>query len=143
MAPGGVGRKAPLSMTYGCAGRGHRREPGAGGPAASRPLPRPGRPLPNDQEVWEERTYKINVYNFKRDRDVEVTVELSYPADQSIGNPWKLKEDISQAHTKLSVPKSVPGVSTADSDMTSGPCTYRPQTDRKPLGTIWTLAVSN
>lgn len=64
---------------------------------------------PGYQEVWEEHTYKVNVYNFKRDRDVEVTIELSYPSDQSIGQPWTLKEDISQAHTKVTVPKSGQG----------------------------------
>ncbi len=57
-------------------------------------------------EVWETRTYKVKVYNFKRDRDVEVNVEVAFPSDQSIAAPWTAKDDISQAHTKLSVPKS-------------------------------------
>ena len=80
-----------------------RQETTAPGVKAQSAVPvRPGQ----NPEVWEEHTYKVNIYNFKRDRDVEVQVELSFPTDQSIVKPWTLKEDINQAHTKVNVPKS-------------------------------------
>jgi hypothetical protein len=76
-------------------------------PAAPAPAPRAVRPQPaEEQEVWEARTYKFVVYNFKRDRDVQVVVEMNYPTDQTIGTPWKLKESINQAQTTVNVPKS-------------------------------------
>lgn len=73
--------------------------------AANGNLPAPG----GYREVWEENTYKINVFNFKRDKDVEVTVEISMPADQAPGTPWTLKEDVNQAQTKVQVTKSGQG----------------------------------
>lgn len=76
--------------------------PGAPAPSPTKTI----RPLPSQDEVWEEHGYKISVYNFKRDRAVEVTVELNYPVDQTIAKPWQFKEEIGQANTKLSVPKS-------------------------------------
>lgn len=76
-------------------------------PGGNKAAPRAVRPLPADQqEVWEARTYKFVVSNFKRDRDVEVVLEMSFPTDQTIDQPWKLKANIQQAHTTLSVAKS-------------------------------------
>jgi hypothetical protein len=77
-------------------------------PPTTKPAPakavRP--PATEQEEVWESHTYKIVVSNFNRDRDVEVLVEISFPTDQTLPQPWTLKENIQQAHTTLTVPKS-------------------------------------
>jgi hypothetical protein len=75
---------------------------GAAGPKTGRAAPA----QPNNEEVWELKTYKFVVSNFKRDRDVEVVIEVYFPTNQTVGAPWKLKDSIEQARTTLSVPKS-------------------------------------
>jgi len=73
-------------------------------------VPGAGQPAPGAyREVWEENTYKINVFNYKRDKDVEVLVEINVPADQSFGAPWTLKENVNQAQSKVQVPRSAQG----------------------------------
>lgn len=86
-----------------------RQEVASPNGAAAPGGPKVGRTTPaqqNNEEAWELRTYKFVVFNFKRDRDVEVLIEVYYPTNQTIGAPWKLMENIEQARTTLSVLKS-------------------------------------
>jgi hypothetical protein len=64
-----------------------------------------------EKQEWEDRTYEVTVYNFKRDKDVTVKVEVNVPAKQQLKPHWK-RPSADRAQTDVVVPKS--GKTTVD-----------------------------
>ena len=63
------------------------------------------------KEEWEDQTFEVTVYNFKKDKDVTVKVEINVPAKQQLKPQWK-RPSATKAETELTVPKS--GKTTVD-----------------------------
>lgn len=58
-----------------------------------------------NEAVFEDHTYEITVFNFKRNKDVEVKVEISVPGKQDLAPEWK-KPSADRAETTITVKKS-------------------------------------
>lgn len=80
-------------------------------PAANPTTPapvRPGRVQPQGTDntpVFEERTYEITVYNYKRDRGVSAKIELSVPLTQEFEPIWA-RPTADRAETSVDIGKS-------------------------------------
>lgn len=67
----------------------------------------PGRPVSNTP-VFEDQTWEVKVYNYKRDRDVEVKVEVTLPSAQDVAPPLT-KKSAGYAQGTVTAPKSDSG----------------------------------
>lgn len=58
-----------------------------------------------EEVVYEDRVYEVTVYNHKRDRDVEVKIEVGVPVKQQLEPKW-LRPRADRAETTLTVKKT-------------------------------------
>ncbi len=73
----------------------------SGGARAVQPTP----VAQGDQAQFEDHTYQVTVYNYKRDRNVDVQVEVAVPVKQVLDATWT-RPRADRANKTLTVPKS-------------------------------------